>query len=282
MREASNARWKPSMSVCSRLPKRSWHSSAAIASPRARHSPASLPLWIKLLSRLCAPCFSKTSWPDRWRGRSKRADCGIGAELAPWCAILMARDKLPANALYPAHLIYPPQRVGCRRCVLLAIPGASGVKWSGRARPFSKLTPGSRLGTFCGSSGAGNGENLGELRQAVKAISASVKAQAVPLSQAVMRLDGQYPRDAQRETSKRAEKERDVPLTYHRDEGKREKRRKEKRREENHRSCMAKNMIHRKRGCENEQMDPLDGRTQVEDTLRRERAVSSSDPQTQG
>ncbi len=48
------------------------------------------------------------------------------------------------------------------------------------------------LGTFSGSSGAGNGEDLGELRQAVKAISAYVKAQAVPLSQALMRLDGQY------------------------------------------------------------------------------------------
>src|SRR6266581_2367856 len=180
------------MSVCSRLLKRSWHCLAAIASPRARHSPAFLPLWINLLSRLCAPCFSKTQWPDLWRRRSKQADCGIGGELATWCSILMARDKLPANALCPAHLICPPQRVGCRRFVLLAIQGASGGKWSGRARPFSKLTPGSRLGTFCGSSGAGNGENLGDLRQAVKAISASVKAQAVPLSQALMRLDGQY------------------------------------------------------------------------------------------
>ena len=48
------------------------------------------------------------------------------------------------------------------------------------------------LGTFSGSSGAGNGDYRGELRQAVKAISAYVKAQAVPLSQALMRLDGQY------------------------------------------------------------------------------------------
>src|SRR6266699_3523268 len=48
------------------------------------------------------------------------------------------------------------------------------------------------LGTFSGSLGAGNGEDLGELRQAVKAISTYVKAQSVPLSQALMRLDGQY------------------------------------------------------------------------------------------
>ena len=41
-------------------------------------------------------------------------------------------------------------------------------------------------------------------------------------------------------------------------------------------------MIHRKDGYENEQTGPLDGRTQVEDKLRQERAVSSSDPQTEG
>jgi len=34
-------------------------------------------------------------------------------------------------------------------------------------------------------------------------------------------------------------------------------------------------------GCENEQTDPLDGRIQVEDELRQERAVSSSDSQTE-
>src|SRR5437868_3678178 len=45
------------------------------------------------------------------------------------------------------------------------------------------------VGTF---SGAGNGDYRGELRQAVKAISTYVKAQHVPLSQAVVRLDGQF------------------------------------------------------------------------------------------
>jgi hypothetical protein len=48
------------------------------------------------------------------------------------------------------------------------------------------------VGTFSGTSGAGNGDYRGELRQAMKAISTYVKAQAVPLSQAVIRLDGQY------------------------------------------------------------------------------------------
>jgi hypothetical protein len=45
------------------------------------------------------------------------------------------------------------------------------------------------VGTY---AGAGNGDYRGELRQAVKAISAYVQAQSVPLSQAVVRLDGQY------------------------------------------------------------------------------------------
>lgn len=48
------------------------------------------------------------------------------------------------------------------------------------------------LGTFSGISGAGNGDYRGDLRQAVKAISAYVKAQAVQPRQAIVRLDGQY------------------------------------------------------------------------------------------
>jgi len=48
------------------------------------------------------------------------------------------------------------------------------------------------LGTFSGASGAGNGDYRGELRQAVRAISGYVKAQSLSLSQAVIRLDGQY------------------------------------------------------------------------------------------
>jgi hypothetical protein len=48
------------------------------------------------------------------------------------------------------------------------------------------------VGTFSGTSGAGNGDYRGELKQAVKAISAYVQAQSLPLRQAVVRLDGQY------------------------------------------------------------------------------------------
>jgi hypothetical protein len=45
------------------------------------------------------------------------------------------------------------------------------------------------LGTF---GGAGNGDYRGELLGATKAISAYMKAQSLPLSQALVRLDGQY------------------------------------------------------------------------------------------
>jgi hypothetical protein len=45
------------------------------------------------------------------------------------------------------------------------------------------------VGSF---SGAGNGDYRGELRRAISVISAYMKAQLVPLSQAVVRLDGQY------------------------------------------------------------------------------------------
>jgi hypothetical protein len=48
------------------------------------------------------------------------------------------------------------------------------------------------VGTFSGTSGEGNGDYRGELKQAVKAIGAYVQAQSLPLRQAVVRLDGQY------------------------------------------------------------------------------------------
>jgi hypothetical protein len=48
------------------------------------------------------------------------------------------------------------------------------------------------VGTFSGASGAGNGDYRGELQQAMQAINRYVETQSVPLSQAVVRLDGQY------------------------------------------------------------------------------------------
>jgi hypothetical protein len=46
--------------------------------------------------------------------------------------------------------------------------------------------------------------------------------------------------------------------------------------ETHHQSCLAKSVTHRKRRCENEQTDLLDGRTQVEDELRRARSVQAT------
>lgn len=48
------------------------------------------------------------------------------------------------------------------------------------------------VGTFSGTTGAGNGDYRGELRQAVKAISAYLQAHSLQPGQAVVRLDGQY------------------------------------------------------------------------------------------
>ena len=48
------------------------------------------------------------------------------------------------------------------------------------------------IGTFSGASGAGNGDYRGELRQAVKVISAYLPAQSYQPGQALVRLDGQY------------------------------------------------------------------------------------------
>ena len=45
-----------------------------------------------------------------------------------------------ANEPCLAHLISHPPNVGWTRSALLAIRGASGAKWSGRALPFSKHT----------------------------------------------------------------------------------------------------------------------------------------------
>ena len=48
------------------------------------------------------------------------------------------------------------------------------------------------VSTFSGASGAGNGDYRGDLQQAKSAISTYMHAQSLPLSQAVVRLDGQY------------------------------------------------------------------------------------------
>jgi hypothetical protein len=64
--------------------------------------------------------------------------CGTGREHTTWCSIVMGRDKPLASEPCLAPLIDHPPNVGWTRSALLAIRGASGTKWFGRALPFSK------------------------------------------------------------------------------------------------------------------------------------------------
>jgi hypothetical protein len=99
----------------------------------------------------------------------------------------VARQRaLPCTADLPAP---------ARRLQKVCAPGYTGRKRGEVVRTRTTLLQAHThqwLGTFAGISGAGNGDYRGELLQALKAISTYVKAHAVPLSQAVVRLDGQY------------------------------------------------------------------------------------------
>jgi hypothetical protein len=72
---------------------------------------------------------------------------------------------------------------------LLATPGASVVKWYGRAPSSVKPTAESRLGSF---GNRGNGRYRGELRQALSAIGRYLAEYQLPHARALLRLDGQY------------------------------------------------------------------------------------------
>jgi hypothetical protein len=82
-----------------------------------------------------------------------------------------------------------------RRLDEVCAPGYLGRKRGESARTRTTVLQAHThqwLGTVAGALGAGNGDYRGELRQAVKAVSGYVKAQSLSLSQAVVRLDGQY------------------------------------------------------------------------------------------
>jgi hypothetical protein len=82
-----------------------------------------------------------------------------------------------------------------RRLEKVCAPGYTGRKRGETVRTRTTVRKNHThqwVGTFSGASGAGNGDYRGELRQAIKAISASMQAQSLPLSQTVVRLDGQY------------------------------------------------------------------------------------------
>ena len=86
----------------------------------------------------------------------------------------------------------PPAR---RRLDEVCAPGYLGRKRGETVRTRTTVLQAHThqwLGTFSETSGAGNGDYRGELRQAVKAIRTYMQAQPLQPSQAVVRLDGQY------------------------------------------------------------------------------------------
>jgi hypothetical protein len=86
------------------------------------------------------------------------------------------------SALPPAH----------RRFDEVCAPGYTGRKRGESVRTRTTVLQTHThqwMGTF---SAAGNGDYRGELRQAVKLISAYMQAQSLPVSEVVVRLDGQY------------------------------------------------------------------------------------------
>jgi hypothetical protein len=92
----------------------------------------------------------------------------------------------------PATPDLPPAQ---RRLDKVCAPGYTGRKRGETVRTRTTVLQAHThqwVGSFSGASGAGNGEYRGELRQAKSAISTYMQAQAVPLSRAVVRLDGQY------------------------------------------------------------------------------------------
>jgi hypothetical protein len=92
----------------------------------------------------------------------------------------------------PATPALPPAQ---RRLDEVCAPGYTGRKRGEAVRTRTTALQAHThqwVGTFSGISGAGNGDYRGELRQAMQAISAYVKAQSLALSRAVVRLDGQY------------------------------------------------------------------------------------------
>ncbi len=94
-----------------------------------------------------------------------------------------------------ALLSTPDLPLAHRRLDEVCAPGYTGRKRGETVRTRTTVLQAHThqwVGTFSGASGAGNGDYRGELRQAIQAISAYMKAQSIPLSQAVVRLDGQY------------------------------------------------------------------------------------------
>ncbi len=140
---------------------------------------------IKRLSRHCARCFSKTYSPDLL---SKEEKTGGVFDRRGTHWLIFDVDGTRQAAL-PCTPDLPPAQ---RRLDEVCAAGYLGRKRGEIVRTRTTMLQAHThqwVGTY---SGAGNGDYRGELRRAVKGIGAYMKGHAVPLSQAVMRLDGHY------------------------------------------------------------------------------------------
>jgi hypothetical protein len=186
MLSAVNARWKRSMSVCTPSQPHSWHSLGENASLTARHSVAFSPLLSSSAGRGVTRAVSR-----RPAGSASGEAGGLWDRQGTYWQVFDidgTRQAARQRAL-PCTSDRPPVQ---RRLSEVCAPGYTGRKRGEVVRTRTTILQAHThqwVGTF---SGAGNGDYRGELRQAVKAISGYVKAQSLPLSQAVIRLDGQY------------------------------------------------------------------------------------------
>jgi hypothetical protein len=118
--------------------------------------------------------------------------CGIARESIGRSSMSMAQGPPARQRALPSTPDLPPAQ---RRLDEVCAPGYLGRKRGETVRTRTTVLQAHThqwVGTFSGTSGAGNGDYRGELRQAMQVISAYMKAQSLPLSQAVVRLDGQY------------------------------------------------------------------------------------------
>ncbi|EFH85053.1 hypothetical protein Krac_6198 [Ktedonobacter racemifer DSM 44963] len=180
------------MSECSPLPTCLWPCSDEIAYLLVQRSLAFLLRFRKLLSRRCARCFLKTYSLGHWRRRRNQGGLW-GRQGTYW--LVFDIEGTRQTARQRALRFTPDLPAAQRRLNEICAPGYTGRKRGEVVRTCTTILQAHThqwIGTFSGASGAGNGDYRGELRQAVKMISGYVKAQSLPLSRAVVRLDGQY------------------------------------------------------------------------------------------
>src|SRR5260221_930917 len=166
MPSVANARWKRSTSASILLHPRSWPSSGGGAFPIAQRSVAFSPRWVKHRSRRCAPCFSKT-WSLALLSKEEKTGGLWDRQGTQWVVFDVdgTRQAARQRAL-PCTSDLPPAQ---RRLDEVCAPGYLGRKRGETVRTRTTVLQAHThqwLGTFSGTSGAGNGDYRGEMRQA--------------------------------------------------------------------------------------------------------------------